>query len=98
LEVFTSTNLFGTFVSVGKAYLRKFIHLGSHSGSELFVRLENKFERQVIVEVSLSGPPVHIDKFNVVKNSQFSVTAKKLEAIEGEMREVESMNRHKYKF
>jgi hypothetical protein len=43
LQVSASTNLFSTFMEMDKAYARKFVRLGSYSGSELFVRLESKF-------------------------------------------------------
>lgn len=81
VEILTATNLNGTFTSIGKAYARKLLQLGSHSGAELFVRLRNNMEKEVVLEVALSGPPVKIDRFNVATNSHFSVTAKKLEAI-----------------
>lgn len=98
VEIFASTNLFGSFDSVGKAYARKFVHLGYHAGSELFVRLENKMSSLIVAEVSLSGPPAQIDRFNVVTNSHFSLPAKKLAAIKAEMKEVEDINRFKFKF
>lgn len=72
--------------------------LGSHSGSELFVFLKNKFDRNLIIEISLSGAPTHIDRYDIVKNSHFSSPANKLIAISDEMREVETENRKIYKF
>jgi hypothetical protein len=62
------------------------------------VRLESQFEQDVIVEVRLSGPPVKIDRDTVVTNDKFSVVTKKLSAIQDEMKEVEDINRFKFKF
>lgn len=98
LDILTSTSLSKTFTSVGKAYARKIARLGSYSGAELFVRLESRFEMDIIVEVRLSGPPAQIDRFNVATNSHFSVPTKKLEAIKDEMKEFEDLNRFKFKF
>lgn len=62
------------------------------------MRLESSFEQEVIVEVRLSGPPLKIDRDTIVTNDNFTVTTKKLEAIRDEMKELEDINRFKFKF
>jgi hypothetical protein len=81
LNISISTALFGSYNSLSKVYVKKYLQLGSFSGSELFIQLQNKFDLKVIVEVSLNGPPSRIDRFQVADNSLFSIAAKKIEAI-----------------
>jgi hypothetical protein len=50
------------------------------------VRLESRLYVDVIAEVRLSGPPSKIDRDNVIKNDNFTVIAKKLAAIQQEMK------------
>ncbi len=62
---------------INEVYLEKYLQLGFFSG-KLFIQLQNKFDLEVIVEVSLNSP--FQDCFQVADNSLFFIAAKKIEA------------------